>query len=132
MTTPENARTFADYFSDPYDVTRSFQLSERLRKNDTFSSIERIKDGEAAWHARQYRRFMRTVAPVLSPFTASQRREIVNRVVYNDLFLCGFEPRRFQMPLRAAEGRFAVGSQASHHRELDFGFETVRKTYARE
>jgi len=124
-------RTFPGVFSDPYDVSRSFQLSDRLRHNDKFRLIDRIKDADEALKNKQYRTFLRLINSITSFLGRGHRDRIVSRVVYNDIYLKSFEPKTFNMPLSRQEGRFIAASQPSIHLELGINLKTINEHLVR-
>ena len=125
-------RSLAETFADPYDPATSFQLSARLTHGGRFTMIAAIKEADDALQRREYKAFMRLIMPTLAFLTTEHRRDVLRRIVYNDLFLRSFEPKRFSVPLRETEGRFAWESTRSLHRELDVNIDTIKQTLCKE
>lgn len=127
-----NERIFRDFFCDPYDISTSFQLSGRLKGNDQFRWLNCIRDIDAALTNRRYREVLRLVQIATSFLTPDQRRKIISRLVYNDLYLRSFGPKIFSLPLIKQEGRFMLGWQPSVHLELGINLHSIQKTMVRE
>jgi len=122
---PTPSRPFADYFPDPYDISTSFQLSDRLRRGEPLESIARIRDADAALQSRHYLEFVRLIGPVIAFLTADQRRRIINRIIYNDLYLAPFDPVLFTLPSRDREGRFTFENSPSQHRDIEIDLQAI-------
>jgi len=125
-------RTFSEHFCDPYDVATSFQLSSRLIGSDKLSSISPIRDADQALENNEHRLFLKLIKSVTARLTASQSNQIVNRAIYNHIYLCAFEPRIFSLPLSKQEGRFVLGLQPSLHMELGVNLEAIRKSLVKD
>lgn len=120
-------KSFSDFFSDPYDISASFQLSARLMGADKCRWISRIRDADDALTRGKSRLFLRLIKPVISFLNNKQQRQIIRRTVYNHIFLRAFDPLVFSLPTGVSEGRFVLGSQPSRHLEFSVSFDTLRK-----
>lgn len=125
-----NDKEFSDFFSDPYDIDTSFQLSGRLKGGDRLKSINQIRDADIALKNRDYLIFIRLIKPIISFLSTRQRRQIINRIIYNDIYLKSYEPFLFSLPIGETVGRFTSGSQKSIHQELGLNLEIIKKSLA--
>jgi len=132
MTTSSRPQAFCDFFCDPYEISTSFQLSDKLRRGDKLQWINCVRDADVALQNREYRVFLRLIKPVIAFLNSNQRHHIIRRIIYNHLYLKPFEPVIFALPLRKSEGRFSFEYQPSIHLELDFNIQAIKRILAKE
>jgi hypothetical protein len=126
----KNIQTFSDIFCNPYDISTSFQLSAWLKGNDKLKLITQIRDADLALQNRDYRTLLKLIKPVISFLNLNQRRKIIKRIIYNDIYLQTYEPHIVSVPVEKIGGRFSIGSKPSIHQELGLTLDGIKNSLA--